>query len=51
LVAVTREFKLRSKNNAISMGSFMPFFAISLRAAISMPFNYIVRFLCLHGNI
>jgi len=50
-VVATWEFKLEGKNNAISMASFMPFFAILLRAAISVPSNYIARFLCLYGNI
>jgi len=51
LVAATREFKLGGKNNTISTASFMPFFAILLRAAISVPSNRIARFLCLHSNI
>ena len=51
LVAATQEFKLRGKNNTISTASFMPFFAISLRAAISVPFNYTTRFSCLYGDI
>ena len=51
LVAVTWEFKLGGKNNVISMASFMLFFTILLRAAISVPSNYIARFLCLYGDI
>jgi len=51
LMAVTWEFELRGKNNAISMASFMPFFVILLRAAISVPFDYIARFSCLYGNM
>jgi len=51
LVAATWEFKLEGKNNAISTASFVPFFAILLRAAISVPFNRIARFLYLYGDI
>ena len=51
LVVVTQEFKLGGKNNAMSMASFVPFFVISLKAAISMPFDCIMRFLCLYGDI
>jgi len=51
LVAATQEFKLGGENNAMSMASFVPFFAISLRAIINVPSNYIVRFLCLYNNI
>ena len=51
LVAITWEFKLGGKNNAISMAFFIPFFAILLKAAISIPFDRIVRFLYLHGDI
>ena len=51
LVAVTQEFKLGGKSNAISMASFIPFLTILLRAAISVPSNCIIKFLCLHSNI
>jgi hypothetical protein len=51
LVAATQEFKLEGENNAISTASFIPFFAILLRAAISVPFNHIIRFLCLYSDI
>jgi len=51
LVAATWEFKLEGESNAISIASFMLFCAISLRAAISVPSNRIVRFLYLHGDI
>ena len=51
LVIATQEFKLRGKNNTISMASFVPLFAILLRAAISMPFNCIIKFLYLHSYI
>jgi len=51
LVVVTWEFELGGKNNAISTASFVPFFAISLRATISVPSNCIVRFLYLYGDI
>ena len=51
LVAATQEFKLGGENNAISIASFMLFFTILLKAVISRPSNYIVRFLCLYSNI
>jgi len=51
LVAATWEFKLGGKNNVMSTASFMPFFIILLRAAINVPFNCIVRFLCFYSNI
>jgi len=51
LVVVTWEFKLEGKNNAISTASFILFFAILLKAVISVPFNYIARFLYLYGDI
>ena len=51
LVVVTQEFKLGGKSNAINIAFLIPFVAISLRAAISVPFNYIIRFLYLHSNI
>jgi len=51
LVAATWEFKLGGKNNAISIASFVLFFAILLRAVISMPSNHIARFLCLYSDI
>jgi hypothetical protein len=51
LVAATQEFKLRGENNAISTASFIPFFAILLRAAISVPFNCIIKFSYLYSDI
>ena len=51
LVVATQEFELGGKNNTISMASFVPLFAILLRAAISMPFNCIMRFLYLYSDI
>jgi hypothetical protein len=51
LVAATWEFELGGENNAISTASFMPFFAILLRAVISVPFDCIIRFLYLHGDM
>jgi hypothetical protein len=51
LVAATQEFKLRGKNNTTSTASFIPFFAISLRAVISVPSNYIIRFLYFYSDI
>jgi hypothetical protein len=51
LMAVTQEFKLGGENNTTSTASFMPFFTISLRAAISVPFNCITKFLYLYSDI
>ena len=51
LVVATQEFKLKGKSNTISIASFIPFLAISLRAVISIPSDHIIRFLCLYGNI
>src|SRR5882724_7985473 len=51
LMAATREFELGGENNATSTASFVPFFAISLRAAISVPSDRIARFSCLHGDM
>ena len=51
LIAVTQEFELGGKNNAINTASFMLFFAILLKATISVPSNCIVRFLYLHSDI
>ena len=51
LVVVTWEFKLGGENNAINMASFIPLFAILLKATISIPSDCIVRFLCLYSNI
>jgi len=51
LGVVTWEFKLEGKNNAINMAFFMTFFAISLKAAISVPSNRIARFLYLYSDI
>ena len=51
LMAATWEFKLGGENNAISIAFFVLFFAILLRAAISVPFDRIAKFLYLYGNI
>ena len=51
LIVVTQEFKLGGKNNAINTASFILLFAILLRAVISMPSNYIIKFLYLYNNI
>ena len=51
LVAATQEFELGGENNAINTAFFIPLFTILLKAAISVPSNRIIRFLCLHSNI
>ena len=51
LVAATWKFELGGKNNATNTASFVPFFTILLRAAISVPSDCIVRFLCLYSDI
>ena len=51
LVAVTWEFELRGENNTINTAFFMLLFTILLKAVISVPSNYIIRFLYLYGNI
>ena len=51
LVAMTWEFKLGGENNVISMAFFVLFFVILLKAAISVPFDCIIRFLCLYSDI
>ena len=51
LVAITWEFELGGENNIISIASFIPLFTILLKAVISVPSNYIVRFLYLYSDI
>ena len=51
LVTATQKFELGGKNNAINTASFVPLFAISLRAVISVPSNCIARFSYLYSDM